>query len=688
MNMQAADYDRKAIGDEAAEQQVHAPHDHDATEQMRADMNRDDFQLLAEQGDPAESDRAIRFAYQGGARPLDGYAIKRGIGRGGFGEVYYAVSDAGKEVALKLIRRNFDVELRGVKQCLNLKHPNLLAVHDIRRDATGDSWVVMEFVSGESLEEAIQNNPDGMPPEEAIRWMQGISAGVAYLHDHGIVHRDLKPGNIFSDEGIVKIGDYGLSKFISCSRRSGQTESVGTVHYMAPEIANGRYGKEIDVYALGILLYEMLTGHVPFEGESVGEVLMKHLTSDPELSRLASPYREIVAQAMEKDPEKRYRNAAELAAALPKISGDASGYELPPAVRGARQVVRAQVVEVREPNETAEEPIQAWFTSTARDLGRWWSGSENTLVKVVTLIVAAVLILSQRAWLLPLAMVAGLSYGIYRLIWMLATQSNRQAPLSQPREKATPPNNTALRQTKVYPPPPPQPQARRQERWHGKPARPVAARVVRSPRESLMDLSGGMVIAAIVCLVTSLTMFLLRGETTQPEQYAWLSLVSICGAWLVMMVGRWFELARIEVPFKRFIMLVVGLLLGALAFGVQEMLIVDMPHEIAVTAADVDSSKFSSAFFAGDGRPRLPAYLAYFGCLFLILRWWRLADSGRGTRISLWAVTVFVFWAFALCMLWPFPQPWGAMAIATIAVAVQLGSPWWHPRRLKAQQQA
>ena len=117
---------------------------------------------------------------------------------------------------------------------------------------------------------------------------------MAYLHDHGIVHRDLKPGNIFCDEGVVKIGDYGLSKFISCSRRSGQTESVGTVHYMAPEIANGRYGKEIDIYALGIILYEMLTGRVPFEGESVGEVLMKHLTAEPDLSVLAEPYRDIV----------------------------------------------------------------------------------------------------------------------------------------------------------------------------------------------------------------------------------------------------------------------------------------------------------------------------------------------------------------------------------------------------------
>jgi len=207
--------------------------------------------LHTTQTGPVEEPRGstMKFTYPSGSSPLNGYTIKRGIGRGGFGEVYYATSDAGKEVALKLIRRNLDVELRGVRQCLNLKHPNLVGLYDIKTDTMDDRWVVMEHVSGESLADAIERNPNGMPVDQALFWMHGISAGVAYLHDHGIVHRDLKPGNIFSDEGIVKIGDYGLSKFISCSRRSGQTESVGTVHYMAPEIANGRYGREIDTYA-------------------------------------------------------------------------------------------------------------------------------------------------------------------------------------------------------------------------------------------------------------------------------------------------------------------------------------------------------------------------------------------------------------------------------------------------------
>ena len=111
------------------------------------------------QHSPEHRAGSMKFTYPSGSRPLDGYTIKRGIGQGGFGEVYYATSDAGKEVALKLIRRNLDVELRGVTQCLNLKHPSLLALYDIKVDDRGDNWVVMEYVSGESLEDVLAAIP-------------------------------------------------------------------------------------------------------------------------------------------------------------------------------------------------------------------------------------------------------------------------------------------------------------------------------------------------------------------------------------------------------------------------------------------------------------------------------------------------------------------------------------------------
>src|SRR6185437_15753602 len=128
--------------------------------------------------DSAPRSAPMKFTYPSGSRPLDGFTIKRGIGRGGFGEVYFALSDAGKEVALKLIRRNLDIELRGVKHCLNLKHPNLIALYDVRQDDQENNWVIMEYVAGESLEDAIRRHPQGMPLAEALDWLRGIAAGV------------------------------------------------------------------------------------------------------------------------------------------------------------------------------------------------------------------------------------------------------------------------------------------------------------------------------------------------------------------------------------------------------------------------------------------------------------------------------------------------------------------------------
>lgn len=260
----------------------------------------------------------MKFTYSPDAKPVDGFTIRRGLHRGGFGEVYYAVSDAGKEVALKLLTHDLDTELRGIRQCLNLKHPNLVTIFDVRTDAEGDTWVVMEYVSGASLEDVLAAFPMGLPLDEVRDWMAGILAGTEYLHGRGIVHRDLKPANIYRENGVVKIGDVGLSKQMGGTRRQ-HTEAVGTVYYMAPEVAKGQYGPEVDVYSLGVMLYEMLTGRLPFDGETTGEILMKHLASAPDLTGVTPFLRPVIAKALEKDPEKRTRSARQLAIDLAQV---------------------------------------------------------------------------------------------------------------------------------------------------------------------------------------------------------------------------------------------------------------------------------------------------------------------------------------------------------------------------------
>jgi serine/threonine protein kinase len=253
------------------------------------------------------------FTCRYGDRPLQGYTVQRGLGRGGFGEVYYALSDAGREVALKMIQGCEQIELRGVSQCMNLKSPHLVTIFDVRYNDQGRPFVIMEYVSGPSLRDLIdQSAGRGLGPQKAAYFLREIAKGLTYLHEGGIVHRDLKPANVFYEDGYVKIGDYGLSKAIQPGLHSGQTVTVGSVHYMAPEIGDGHYDSSIDIYALGAVLYEMLTGRPPYEGESLGEVLMKHLSGKLDVSGIEEPFASTISKAMAKDPADRFETVEQM----------------------------------------------------------------------------------------------------------------------------------------------------------------------------------------------------------------------------------------------------------------------------------------------------------------------------------------------------------------------------------------
>ncbi len=262
----------------------------------------------------------MNYTYRGGDRPLEGFTIKCGVGRGAFGEVYVAESEGGKYVALKLLTANSDVELRGLAPCLNLKHPNLIHLYDLRTDDRGHKWVVMEYVLGDSLAKVLDRHPHGLPPHLAKEWFLSLARAVGYLHDKLVVHRDLKPGNVFLEDGQVKVGDFGLCKRIASGHREAQSQGVGTVYYMAPEIDRGQYTKSVDVYACGIILFEMLTGTVPFNGASPLEILHKHLTDAPDLSKVPAAFRPVLETALQKDPAKRFATMADFARAVEAVA--------------------------------------------------------------------------------------------------------------------------------------------------------------------------------------------------------------------------------------------------------------------------------------------------------------------------------------------------------------------------------
>ncbi len=122
-------------------------------------------------------------------------------------------------------------------QCMNLKCPNLLTIFDLKTGDSGDTFVVMEYVAGPSLGSVLKQYPTGLPVAEVRLWLKGLVEGVAYLHDHGIVHRDLKPANLFMEEGIVKIGDYGLAKLINPRRGPSTPRASARVITWPPKLA-------------------------------------------------------------------------------------------------------------------------------------------------------------------------------------------------------------------------------------------------------------------------------------------------------------------------------------------------------------------------------------------------------------------------------------------------------------------
>ncbi|MDX2035011.1 MAG: serine/threonine-protein kinase [Isosphaeraceae bacterium] len=581
-----------------------------------------------------------RYLFGSGARPLEGYTIKRAIGRGGFGEVYYATSDSGKEVALKLITRNADVERRGVSQCMNLKCPNLLTVYNIHTNESGETFVVMEYVTGPSLASVLAKHPQGLPPNDVLAWLKGLVAGVDYLHDHGIVHRDLKPANLFIEEGIVKIGDYGLSKMISPEQASAHSESIGTCHYMAPEISNGRYGKPVDIYAIGVILFEMLTGRVPFEGQSVGEVLMKHLTARPDLSVLAEPWKSIVAKALSKVPGDRQARAVDLlpATSAPRARdvryiGD--GKTTPPLDSNP---ARAAVAVTPEPKPvrpaddvlriTDEEPpfyIGPNTRPPGADRNRGRFGPTAPIRWMGDVVFSRTRLRMQRAQ-------------------KVATPPRPRTPTPRPATHVAPP---------VAPP-------------------------VPTKRERFAELTSSMFGAAFFTALAALPIAAAEivDVSRRPENLAFLYAMTVFGTWGVLIANKFFEGKQIDPVGKRIVYLILGMFTGAIGANLSGWIYPELssggdPYVFGVNGVSLRVARLEV--------PIMVSFMTYFGILGFANGWWKLTDRDRPGRFRLWPIVKSAILGFMLMPLWGYREPWGPGIAALTALVLQLVSPWSKP---------
>jgi eukaryotic-like serine/threonine-protein kinase len=677
----------------------------------------------------------MNFKYGTGERPLEGYSIRRGLGIGGFGEVYLAVTDAGKEVAIKQVRRNLDVELRGASQCLNLRHPNLVDLLDIRQSESDFGWIVMEYVAGKSLRELLDESPNGLSSNDVMTIFGQLGAGVHYLHEQGIVHRDLKPANVFIENGLVKIGDYGLAKFISKSQRGGQTESVGTFHYMAPEIGNGQYGKEIDVYSLGILLFEMLTGSVPFDGESPQEIILKHLASLPDLSPVPINFRDTIARALHKDPQSRFHSVADMLKSL-NISIDRSGMAVQPQQHPERPhatlpswdtikqhlglstpVVKTSSATVKpkpaarhspiqpasskyaglRPVRYAQEPIANAVLGMFAEIQRWFGQiPHNSPWYGAALAIVIVIVVARGVAVLPFIATLLLCYIPYFIVWSLVSSyqpqnvmeqkiGERMAPLPIARVPAGV-DHGAIGASPPLPDVVPLVEAPISSR---KPFRNFAQRqshkraqlLQKATIDNWIEWTWSVVSSTTIVSILSVFGYLVAiavAPTHVDSSHfiaagTWTAVMTLIMTWTVLFIGKRWERRNEDGLIFRFTLLTVGLGVGAVGYGLSEFLQVPWGN---VTYFQRDTEPRTWPRFHNGLTPLLPAFMAYFAMLMGLVKWWRQSDILRRHRFSVFSVLWAILASVILSGFVFFPTPWCLIVAGVTSLALQMSTPW------------
>jgi serine/threonine-protein kinase len=290
------------------------------------------------------------------------YHLETLLGQGGMSTVYRATDpNLRRTVAVKLIHphlsndpefvRRFEQEAAAVAQ---LRHPNIIQVYDFNHD-DGVYYMVLEYVPGETLQArltALNAAQQRLPLAETVQIMAALSDAVAYAHQRGMIHRDLKPANVMlNPQGQPILMDFGVAKILGEAHHTATGAVVGTALYMSPEQARGeRPTERSDIYSLGVMLFEMITGDPPFKADSAVSLMLKHVTQPvPDIRQIAQNVPDLLVAATEKalakDPAERYHTAADLALALRTVnlSDQTTPVTPPPQVQPVAEAVEATI---------------------------------------------------------------------------------------------------------------------------------------------------------------------------------------------------------------------------------------------------------------------------------------------------------------------------------------------------------